>query len=103
MLERLELKNQPNEDLVLEFFVKTIPEKADSILLSFIRHEMQKRLEEQRNKGFSGWHTPQIENENLLKRLNKNLAQGDYIDVINLASMLLAREALFTEKHYTKA
>ncbi len=102
MLQRIELKEQPHEDLVMEFIVHTTPEKADSALLRFTEYEMRTRLNEQRVKGFTGWNTPQCENSDLMKRLKKNLEAGDYIDVINLAAMLNAREKIFTEKHLTE-
>lgn len=99
MLQKIELKKKPHEDLVMEFIVHTTPEKADSALIRFTGYEMEKRLAEQRANGFKGWNTPQCENSDFTKRLKKNLEKGDYIDVIILAAMLNARQKMFTEKH----
>ncbi len=99
MLERLNLKKQPNENLLMEFITKIPSKDADSVLLRFTEYKMAKRLKQQREMGFSGWNTPQCGNSDLLKRLRDNLDRGEYLDVINLAAMLLARENMFVEKH----
>lgn len=102
MIERLNLKKQPDENLVMEFLVEAKPNHADSVLVRATEYAMIKRLKEKRNAGFFGWNTPQVENSELLNRLRKSLGKGAYIDVINFAAMILAREKMFVEKHYTK-
>jgi len=102
MIERLRLKKQPDENLVMEFLVEAKSNHADAVLVRATEYAMSVRLKEQRDNGFFGWNTPQCENSDLLDRLKKNLEKGDYIDVINLAAMILAREKMFVEEHYSK-
>lgn len=97
MIEKIVMRNNPNKDLYTHFVVNARSEDADGILVEFTAQEMRKRLNEQRKRGFTGWHTPQCTNENLLQRAKANLEKGDLIDVINLAAMILARKQLFDE------
>ena len=97
MIEKIVLDKRAYEKLVMRFITQANAEAADRILVEFTGYEMRKRLEEQRSKGFSGWNTAQCENENLKNRLLQNAKNDDWIDVINLAAMLLARERMFHE------
>lgn len=97
MIEKVVMAKNPNKDLYAHFVINARAEDADGTLVEFTAHEMRQRLREQREKGFSGWNTPQCTNDNLMHRLVKNLEKGDLIDVINLAAMLLARQQLFEE------
>lgn len=94
----------PDENLVLAFIVRMPGQKADELLTEFVQHEMTKRLTEKRNEGYSGWNTSdsRCENSLLRERLLKNVEKGNWIDVINLAAMLLAREKMFYEVPYTQ-
>jgi len=99
-MEMLRLKKDPDENLVMEFLMEAKSSHADSVLLRSTEYSMSVRLKEKRDSGLSGWNTPQIENKDLLARLRKSLEKGKYIDVINFAAMILAREKMFVEQHF---
>ncbi len=99
MIEKIALSTEPDEELLLSFVVGTSSVKADILLVEFANYEMREKLKKQRDKGFRGWHTAECENNDLKERLLKNVSSGDWVDVLNLAAMLLARERMFTEKH----
>jgi hypothetical protein len=97
MIERVKLANTPDEKLLLTFVVQAKPEDADNLLVEFTHYEMRKRLQVQRERGYKGWNTAQCENLYLKKQLLKNAEAGDWLDVVNLAAMLLARTRMFEE------
>lgn len=97
MIEKLKIKNKPDRNLLLSFIAIAQPENADDLLVEFASHKMHERLYAQRNRGYKGWNTPQCENSDLKERLVKNTESEDWIDVINLAAMLLARTQMFEE------
>lgn len=94
---KLEISEGADKRLIQHFISRCPAEVADELLLEFATYEMRQRLTDQRNNGFSGWNTSRCENEALKKRLLKNLEKDDFIDVLNLAAMLLARQRLFCE------
>lgn len=98
MMDKIVLAEKPDKKLVLSFIVGATPTIADDLLVEFAQREMWIRLNEQREKGFHGWNTTQCKNADLKARLIKNVSTGDWVDVMNLAAMLLAREQLFIEK-----
>lgn len=97
MLQRLNIAKEPNTDLLLAFILQVTPQEADKQLVEFASYQMQNRLAEKHKQGYTGWHTPQCENSALKTRLLKNVESEDWVDVINLAAMLLARSSMFTE------
>jgi len=96
-LEKLDLGDVTDNDLVMAFLIGCPSEKADHILVERTAHIMRERLQEKREDGFSGWNTPRCSNEDLLRKLEDNLEQGELLDVINLAAMILARRGMFKE------
>ena len=99
MIERLDLAKEPDAVLLITFVAQADPEKADALLVDFAEYKMRERLKEQRENGYKGWNTPQCVNSDLKERLLKNVESGDWVDVANLAAMLLARSAMFDEVH----
>lgn len=97
MIERIDLAEDADDVLLLTFVAQVDSAKADEILASFANTAMRERLKKQRGKGFYGWHTPQCENSDLKARLLENAESGDWVDVMNLAAMLAARESMFKE------
>jgi hypothetical protein len=97
MIEKIKLASNPDEKLLLTFVVQAKPGDADNLLVEFAHYEMRERLKVQRERGYYGWNTAQCENADLKERLLKNVERGDWIDVINLAAMLLARTRMFNE------
>ncbi|MGD2065600.1 MAG: hypothetical protein PVI43_00335 [Candidatus Bathyarchaeota archaeon] len=98
MIERLELAKKKADDILLVAFVTSVhPKVADSLLVDFAEHKMRERLKEKRENGYNGWNTPQCENSDLKTRLIKNVESEDWVDVANLAAMLLARTSMFEE------
>lgn len=71
-------------------------EKADTILVDQVKGFMQVKLSKKRKQGYGGWHKLDVcNNKELLERLKTNLDQGDYVDVINLAGMIIARTNMY--------
>lgn len=71
-------------------------EKADKILVDQIKGYMEVKLSKKRGQGYGGWHKLNFcKNKELLERLKTNLEQGDFIDVINLAGMIIARDNMY--------
>ena len=99
MLEKVEIADFPDTDLIYTFIDRIPSDIADSILIEFTRHKMRARLKEQRENGLSGWNTAQCDNKDLKERLLSNVDRSDWLDVINLAAMLLARNNMFKEKY----
>ena len=97
MIEKVKLSTMPDEKLLLAFVIQAKPSDADNLLVDFATYEMRARLQRQRNYGWCGWNTAQCNNEDLKKRLLKNAGSGDWVDVLNLAAMLLARSRMFDE------
>lgn len=95
-MEKVEINPVPNA-VVAAFVLRQSNEKADSILVDIVYHEMTKRLAEKRQAGRGGWFGPNCTNKELLAMLQRNLQKGDMIDVINLAAMIYARAQLFGE------
>lgn len=96
-IKKIVLLEDADEQLVLSFICRLESEAADNLLIEFASHEMRERLEYQRSCGIGGWNTAQCTNFNLKERLLKNAANDDWVDVINLAAMLLARSRMFKE------
>lgn len=97
MVEKIIMAKNPDAELYTHFVIRMPPEEADALLVEHAAYKMRLRLAEQRHKGFAGWNTPQVTNEDLLFRLLKNAGCGNYVDALNLAAMLLARQDLFEE------
>ena len=97
MIEKIKISKTIDEELLLSFVTRAAPVSADNILVEFASFKMIKRLREQRDKGYKGWNTAQCENADLKRRLLQNVEEEDWVDVINFASMLLARKQLFDE------
>lgn len=96
-IEKLELREDTDKNMIMAFLIGCPAEKADHILVERTAYHMRDRLKAQREKGFHGWNTPQCSNEDLLRRLKGNLDRGELLDVINLAAMILARNGMFQE------
>lgn len=66
--------------------------RADTELLEIAFHAMQQRLEEQREKGYSGWNDTSPYTDNMLQmKLGKCFLENDWVDMMNLAAMLFVR------------
>jgi len=80
----------------LASIVRALPRDViDDVMVQSITADMRARLSEKRAQGRGGWQTDECSNRALLALLHKNLAQGDMIDVINLAGMIhLRKQAL---------
>ena len=97
MIKKIKLATTPDETLLLAFVCQAKPADADNLLVEFTGYEMRERLLAQRERGYKGWNTAQCENEDLKERLLKNTDTGDWLDVVILAAMLLARTRMFDE------
>lgn len=74
-------------------------EKADKELVEHTVCLMESKLSKKREEGYGGWHKfDECNNKYLLEKLNKNFKQGDLLDVINLASMILCRTSMYGDK-----
>lgn len=65
--------------------------EKDEAMLRIVGADMDRRLEECRAAGKSGWHTDDCSIDNLRERLAKNAEQGNFLDVAILAAMLHVR------------
>ena len=97
MLYKIQMLEKPNSDLISSFVTNCPPIQATEILADFMCCEIRKSLRESRKRGMAGWNTPQVENDNLMKRAEKNIVQGDYLDAAILLLMVVARNQLFEE------
>lgn len=67
----------------------------DEYLVAVIKEEMGIKLSKKRRDGRGGWWNESICSVDLLRQLlEEHLTKGDMIDVINLAAMIYAREAM---------
>lgn len=66
----------------------------DEGLVRIVGNAMEDRLSQQRAKGLAGWHGADCSSADLQARLQKNLEEGDFLDVAILAGMLYARQHL---------
>jgi len=71
-------------------------ESASDMLRRVVYKQMTMRLNEKREEGEGGWlrQDPAIDPA-LYRRLRDNVGTGDWIDVINLAAMLMVRKELY--------
>lgn len=90
-------KNAANEQFVIEWVLRLPDIEADRILVEMVSHEMRQKLAKKRKDGRSGWFSPQCSSDQLKNMLLEHIEKGDYVDVINLAGMLLARQKLYGE------
>ena len=95
-MSKLKLNEEKNE-IMLDFILGCENETADKILVEITRDLMEETLYEERKKGKGGWFTDRCNNELLRVMLDEQLRKGHMIDVINLAAMIIAREALYGE------
>lgn len=87
--------SRDNDDLLLEWVVNSPDEHADAILANTVTREMLQKLGAKRAEGVGGWFKPDCTNTKLSKMLMKHVQEGDYIDVINIAAMMLVRTKLY--------
>ena len=66
---------------------------ADALLAGYTYTKMKARLLEKREDGWDGWHNNCTIDE-LYDRLKKNVKSRSWIDVINLAAMIMVKEKL---------
>ncbi len=67
-------------------------QEIDDFMVEFASVKMKDKMEQSRNKGRGGWHTPKCSTETLRKMLQEHIEKGDMIDVMNIAGMILVRE-----------
>lgn len=86
-----------NDPFILGMILKVTNEAADALLIEMVAYEMRHKLAKKRKDGRGGWFTPDCESIDLVDSLRKHVENGDMIDVINLAAMILARHKLYGE------
>jgi hypothetical protein len=68
---------------------------ADRVLVSMTATQLRQILHGRRNLGIEGWHARKHRNAKLLAELIDRAHGGQWIDVIRLAAVLVAREHLY--------
>lgn len=68
---------------------------ADNLLVHEITRDMNEKLAKKRKDGYSGWHTSDCSNSDLVIMLKAHIDKGDMIDVINIAAMIHCRTKLY--------
>lgn len=89
--------NAAHEVFVIEWILRMPNEAADSILVEMAAHEMREKLAKKRKEGRGGWFAPSCSSARLKNMMMEHIEKGDYVDVLNLAAMILARQKLFGE------
>ena len=83
----------------LSFLMQLLtPEQIDAGMVMLASTAMQSKLAAKRAEGRGGWQEPDAEPGLLMQLLERNLAQGDYVDVMNLAGMLHMRREIYGEE-----
>lgn len=72
-------------------------ERADLIMAQYAYQSMLAKLNEKRDEGRHGWFNDYCSKAELLEMLKEHVEAGDMVDVLNIAGMILAREALYGE------
>lgn len=67
---------------------------ADDAAVALFSEQMKRKLKCKRKQGYGEWYTDDCTIENLRSMLNKNLEDGDMVDVANLAMMIACKEAI---------
>ena len=83
----------------LMYMIKQLPgAQADKALVDIAAAAMAEKLADKRGQGRGGWHSDTCDVADLQKLLVRNLADGDMVDVMNLAAMVHVRHELYGEK-----
>lgn len=90
--------SQPIDEQVRQQFVEIVQdEDADELLVRIAGDAMLAKLAKKRADGRMGWWTTNADSSELREMLERHVAKGDMVDVLNIAAMLLVRDKLYGE------
>ena len=76
-----------------QFIQSVSNEQADHLLVAYTAKQMEKKLHKKRRTR-GGWYTDTCYDSDLKLMLQEHVDKRDWIDVINLAAMIIARKKL---------